>query len=222
MATVVAEGTVASSGVEQVLCNSPLPATFQPMARLNNMQAGDTVVVNVKTKIGAAGTKRTTYTQTFSGVQTAPGLIQIGPPVPSGWEFEFTLTQTAGPSRNFDWRVDSLASLTVAASGTANISSAVETTVLSTASNGTFVFAVDLTAIGAAEVVTLRAKVPTLAAGTAEIAHFYTPALPGPPADPDRLMLSIPVSCAHGGVFTIQQSGVIARAYPWAVYQVGA
>lgn len=222
MPTVVSEGTLATSGSEQVVCNSPLLATFQPMARLNNMQAGDTVICRVKTKIGAAGTKRTTYTQTFTDAQVAPGLIQIGPPVPSGWEFEFTIQQTVGPSRNIDYRVDSIASLTVAASGTANLSSAVETTLLNTASNGTYVLAADLTVIGVGEVLTLRAKVPVLAAGTAEIAHTYTPAIPGPPADPDRLMLSIPVSGAHGAVFTIQQSGVIARAYPWAVYQVGA
>lgn len=222
MATVVGSGTIAATGVAQTVISSELQATFQPWIRLNNLAGGDTVVVRLKTKIGTGGTLRTIYQQSYTGAQAAPNLVQIGAPVPSGWYFEVEIEQTAGTLRSFDWRLDAIGSVIVTDSGSQVIANTVETTVFTTAANGTYVFVTDLGAMTGSESLTLRTRAATLSGGTKEVAYEYTPSVAGAQATPDILMQSIPIPGSFGMDATIQQAHSNSRSYPWAVYQVAA
>lgn len=223
MATVVGEGTLLADGTVQTVVSSALAATFQFMIRLNNLSgASDSVTIRIRSKIGSSGTMRTVYSQTFSDTQAAPNIVRVGPPLPSGWEYEVTLEQTGGTFRNFDWRLDAIGSLTVAGSGTQAIANTVETTVHSTADNATYVLAVDLGAMAATDGVTLRMRSPVLGGGTQEVVYDYTPTAAGAQSDPNILMLSLPLSGAHGVEGSIQQDHSNNRSYPWAMYKVAA
>jgi len=221
MAVVVAEGTVTADGTEQTLLDSSLLATFQAHVSLINMAGGDTVVIRIKSKIGSLGTLRTVYEATFSGAQTGANLLQIGPPLPSGWQYVLTIQQTAGVNRQYLYRVDSLGSLTVAGSGTQALSSIAETSVFSSGSDGTYVFVADLGAVQAAENMTLRLKEPIEAAGTHRTAFEYVSPT-GVQVSPAIFMASLPLSAPYGVSATMQQNHTNARNYPYAVYKVAA
>lgn len=73
-----------------------------------NMAAGDTLELRAKVKALTGGTARVAYYDVFSGDQGVDDEIKISVPVPSLYSCAFTLKQTAGTGRNFDWNVLSL------------------------------------------------------------------------------------------------------------------
>lgn len=70
---------------------------------LNNLAAGDIVILRIKTAVRSGGTERTLHEATFAGpaadpvVQSPPAVLATGGTV--------TLQQTAGSSRVFPWAV---------------------------------------------------------------------------------------------------------------------
>lgn len=73
---------------------------------LSPMLNGDRVVLRVKTKTLAGSTSRLEFSGVYEHVQADPNVVSI--PVPVAHEVVFTLQQTAGTSRTFDWSVLSL------------------------------------------------------------------------------------------------------------------
>lgn len=221
MAVVVASGDTTATGSAQELANIDTRGTYQLAIDLSEMQSGDALTVKIISKIGSGGTDRTIYEETFSGAQTGVNDLQIGPPVPSGWEYAVTIEQTAGGLRGYKWRIDAIGSVSVEDSGTLNLAGTTDTTAYSTGDNGSFVFVVDLGAMQATEVVTLRAYQLLEALGSAMLAYEYV-APTGVQVAPDILMASLPLSAAYGGEWHVQQNHSNSRGYPYVVYKVAA
>lgn len=71
-----------------------------------NMANGDILTLKAKLKTLTGSTARIVYAATFAHVQADP--VKISLPVPAVHSVAFTLTQTNGTSRDFDWSVVSL------------------------------------------------------------------------------------------------------------------
>lgn len=69
----------------------------------NALVAGDTLELRAYSKVLGASTERQCYLATLSGAQADPDLISV--PVPTAHSVKFTLKQTAGTGRSFDWSV---------------------------------------------------------------------------------------------------------------------
>lgn len=106
MPTVENTGTVAADGTEQTLATINTNRNLLLVVDLSNMQAGDTVILKAKRKVTTAGSVRGYIRRTYSGVQTDAASISI--PLPSPHQAVFTLQQTAGVNRNYDYSVESL------------------------------------------------------------------------------------------------------------------
>lgn len=70
---------------------------------LNVLANGDTVELTVKTKMKSGSTSRVAYKAVYVNAQSDPNKYSI--PIPSDTEVVFTLKQTAGTGRTFDWNV---------------------------------------------------------------------------------------------------------------------
>jgi len=67
------------------------------------MVNGDVLELRVKTRVLTGGTDRLAYMAAYTNVQASP--IKISIPVASMFSCAFTLRQTAGTGRNYDWSV---------------------------------------------------------------------------------------------------------------------
>lgn len=108
MANPVVESTGAqtATGAEDTLATINSPRNLVLLVDCTNMAAGDTVILRVKRKVRSAGSVRTIFEEALSGAQSPPGWISA--PIPSPHQAVFTLQQTAGTYRAFDWSVESL------------------------------------------------------------------------------------------------------------------
>jgi hypothetical protein len=70
---------------------------------LVNMVNGDIVELRIKTKTRAGGTERVAYVATFTHTQDEDVVYSV--PVPSVNGATFTLKQTAGTGRVFEWAI---------------------------------------------------------------------------------------------------------------------
>lgn len=70
------------------------------------MVNGDILELRIKTKAKSGSTSRQSYFQTYSHAQSE--LNKYSVPVPVDTEILFTLKQTAGTGRAFDWNILSL------------------------------------------------------------------------------------------------------------------
>jgi hypothetical protein len=68
-----------------------------------NMANGDALELRVKTRVLSGGTNRLAYMASYANVQADP--VKISVPVVSMHSCEFTLKQTAGTGRGYDWSV---------------------------------------------------------------------------------------------------------------------
>ena|SRR5208282_3402451 len=101
--------TPALIGTEYTLADLTVPATYVSLVDLSAMEAGDVVTLNIYVAVLSGGTPKSVYTETFNGVQPPGSVVAISLPVPSLYEWELTLTQTAaGTPRAFPWTVLSL------------------------------------------------------------------------------------------------------------------
>lgn len=80
--------------------------TYVLTVDLSNLANGDTVELRVKKKVLTGGTEKQIYLGTYSHAQLHAVVDSI--PVRSEYSVSFTLKQTAGTGRNFDWAVLSL------------------------------------------------------------------------------------------------------------------
>lgn len=72
----------------------------------NAMVNGDVLELRIKTKAKTASTERLAYFSTYVHAQTE--LNKYSVPVPVDTQVTFTLKQTAGTGRAFDWNILSL------------------------------------------------------------------------------------------------------------------
>lgn len=68
-----------------------------------NMANGDVLELRAKTKVLTGGTEKQYLLATYANVQT--DVVKMSIPVPSAYSISFTLKQTAGTGRAFDWNI---------------------------------------------------------------------------------------------------------------------
>lgn len=104
MATNEANGTQAATvTTEHSLHVNTSVKVLQGVVDLANMVADDEVEVTVYLKAKSGGTKGLAFQGSYKHDQGAA--MAVTPPVGSAYEWEMTLKQVAGTSRNFDWYV---------------------------------------------------------------------------------------------------------------------
>lgn len=107
--TVEASGTqTATVSTEHTLNGGSFTSakTYVLSVDLTNLANGDTVELRAKVKVISSGSEKLIYLGTYSHAQPYPVVHSI--PVRSEYSASFTLKQTAGTGRNFDWAVLSL------------------------------------------------------------------------------------------------------------------
>lgn len=93
----------ATVGTEHTLAAPTTNKTRVLSVDLANLVTGDTVVLRIKAKVLSAGTIRKVYEATYVHAQDEPVIYSV--PIPSIHGATFTLHQTAGTGRAFDWAV---------------------------------------------------------------------------------------------------------------------
>jgi YbbR domain-containing protein len=103
-----AQGTqVAIIGTEHALANRADGKTYVLVVDLTNLAGGDTVELRVKDTVHAGSAAATiAVLDSLTGVQAKTNYESQ--PVPAVHEADFTLKQTAGVARTFEWSIRSL------------------------------------------------------------------------------------------------------------------
>ena len=70
-----------------------------------NMTSTDTLELRAYVKVLSGSTKHVVYYDKFVAAQPTDDLVKISVPVAGLFYVEFTLKQTAGTGRNYDWAV---------------------------------------------------------------------------------------------------------------------
>lgn len=107
MPTSQAEGAqTAVIDTEHVLATITTAGNYVLTVDTSNMVLGDKLTLRAKLKVRSTGTTRLAYIGTYSHTQETPVAISI--PVPTISEAVFTLEQTAGTGRTFNWEIIAL------------------------------------------------------------------------------------------------------------------
>lgn len=102
--TAAANGTQAATiSTEHSLTQQTGIGIYVLTVDTNAMQAGDTLVLRLKTKVLSGGTSRITQEATLSGSQQAPNWRSE--PIPVDVEIIVTLLQSAGTGRSYPWKL---------------------------------------------------------------------------------------------------------------------
>lgn len=97
-----ASGTqTAQIGTEHQLSLQTGVGIYVLVVDTNNMAAGDSLTLKIKTKAIGGGNSRLAYAMTYADLQAEPNKYSV--PVPINNEVVVTLTQTAGTARTFPW-----------------------------------------------------------------------------------------------------------------------
>jgi hypothetical protein len=108
--TAFATGTqTATIGTEHTLSDVNQAGVFQLVVDTDNLAAGDVVELRVYAIVLTGGTRKGAYYQLYSDEQAPGELIKYSVPVSNELtdtgSVRFTLKQTRGTGRNFDWKV---------------------------------------------------------------------------------------------------------------------
>lgn len=109
---VTAQGTgtqTAVIGTEHTLLDIAIAGVFNGVVDLSNMVAGDSLELRIYQIVLTGGTRRPAYFVRYAGLQPADDMIEISVPIANeltdAGSLRFTLKQTGGTGRNFDWKV---------------------------------------------------------------------------------------------------------------------
>lgn len=103
----VSNGTqTATLDTEHTLATVTTGKTCVLLVDTVNLANGDVVILRAKVKTLTGSTEALAYMATFAHVQNDP--VKISVPVPALYSVKFTLEQTDGTGRSFDWSVLSL------------------------------------------------------------------------------------------------------------------
>lgn len=108
--TAFATGTQAATvGTEHTLSDVNQAGVYQLIVDTDNMVAGDAVELRIGAIVLTGGARKGAYFQTYTDEQSGEELIKYSVPVSNDLtdtgSLRFTLKQTRGTSRNFDWKV---------------------------------------------------------------------------------------------------------------------
>jgi hypothetical protein len=108
--TLFASGTqTAVINTEHVLSDVNVAGTYIIEINTVNMAANDVVEFRIYTVTLTGGTRRVAYFTTYYGVQPVDDIQKISLPIGNdltdATSVEFTLKQTFGTGRNFDWKI---------------------------------------------------------------------------------------------------------------------
>lgn len=108
--TAHASGTqTAVIGTEHFLSSPNLAGTFTLHVDTVNLAAGDLLELRVYQIVLTGGTARVAYFAAFADAQATDDLIKISVPISNELtdtnSLRFSLKQTSGTGRNFDWKV---------------------------------------------------------------------------------------------------------------------
>lgn len=104
MPTSSASGTqTATISTEHTLANVTTAGTFVLQVNTSNMVNGDTVELRAKVKTLTGGAEALYMIAVYTHAQFDP--VKMSIPVPSLYSLTFTLKQTAGTGRAFEWNV---------------------------------------------------------------------------------------------------------------------
>ena len=92
--------------VEHTLDTITAGGTFVLTVDLNVLVAGDVLVVRCYDKVTSGSTSRLIYTAVYEGVQADP--IMVTKPFSAPHEAKFSIEQTDGTGRTFDWSIRQL------------------------------------------------------------------------------------------------------------------
>lgn len=102
--TAVTSGTQAASvSTEHSLTQQTGIGIYVLEVDTSAMEAGDTLVLRLKTKVLSGGTSKVTQEVTLIGVQAAPHWRSEA--IPVDVEIIATLLQSAGTARNYPWKL---------------------------------------------------------------------------------------------------------------------
>ena len=90
-------------GTEHSLATITVARTLTLYVDTANMVNGDELELRVTKRVLVGGTNRLAYMASYAHIQAEP--IKQSIPVISLFNAEFTLTQTVGTGRSFDWSV---------------------------------------------------------------------------------------------------------------------
>lgn len=104
---------VASIGTEHTLLDVAVAGTFTFHVDANAMAAADTTELRIYQILNTGGTRRVCYYQSYTGAQTDEttkgGPIKVSVPISNdltdAGSLRFTIKQTAGTGRSYDWKV---------------------------------------------------------------------------------------------------------------------
>ena len=104
MATSTASGAQSATlDTGHTLSTVTTAGTYVLVVDTNAMVAGDILILRAKTKCKSGSTSRLAYSAVYANAQTDPNKYSI--PIPIADEVVFTLEQTDGTGRSFDWNV---------------------------------------------------------------------------------------------------------------------
>lgn len=99
-----ASGTqTATVATEHSLHTNTGAKSYMLVVDLANLANGDELELRAKAKVLTGGTRKQIDLAVFQHAQADP--VAIFGPYPSAYDLEFTLKQTAGTGRAFDWAV---------------------------------------------------------------------------------------------------------------------
>lgn len=104
--------TVASSGnqtatinTEHTLLDTTTAGVYAGYVDTTNLANGDVLELRVYVKANTNATLSVVFYISLRDAQTADGLVIVTPPLMSAVDWKFTLKQTAGTGRSFQWGV---------------------------------------------------------------------------------------------------------------------
>src|ERR1051326_4291024 len=108
--TAQGSGTQAATiSTEHTLLDVAIAGTFTLHVDTVNMVAGDKLELRIYQIVLTAGTRRVAYMQAYADAQITDDIIKISVPISNeltdAGSLRFTLKQTAGTGRNYDWKV---------------------------------------------------------------------------------------------------------------------
>lgn len=96
--------TISTLGSWQNISTPAWPGIYTLVLDTSNLQAGETLDVDLQIKVVSADPVKTAFSFTYSGVQTAEP-VKVHVPVAAPFTANFRIKQTGGTARAFPWTV---------------------------------------------------------------------------------------------------------------------
>ncbi len=221
MPTVTEQALTTADGTEQVLAAITDSGVYVLIVHMENMLASDQTILRVKQKVLSGGALQTNLAVTFDDAQVDPDKLQAtyGFVCPQG--MTFTLEQTAGTNRDYDWSITKIGEVTVESSGTKSVTTSESTIGGAVTTNRVLALLTDHDLQPASCATTLRAH--TKARETSTLQEFFNVTLAtGVLVAPDILQESAPVLAPFEGSFSVIRAGGSDYNMPYAVCSISA